>query len=216
MIHPADSARSGMGHPAPQTGTRLANVSRNGHCAFGDYLSRIWCRFTITGMDHRPRAQGVRLLAFACYFPVVALFVLVARRFFDVRLLRFHAYQSLMCLTLVIGLLVLGGLFSSLTLWMPVAAFWLDLLIGMVYIALLCGYTGLAGHAAWVAYQGQYTRYPLLTDWVWRCVHPTARRLEPGRKRRARGAVVAASASETPDSKAVQLRPGIVSGLASE
>jgi hypothetical protein len=195
---------------------RLANVSRAGQYAFGDYLSRIWCRFTITGMDHRPRAHSVRLLAFACYFPVVALFVLVARRFFDVRLLRFHAYQSLMCLTLVTGLLILGGLFSSLTLWMPAGAFWLDLLIGMVYIALLCGYTGLAGHAAWVAYQGQYTRYPLLTDWVWRCVHPTARRLEPGRKRRARPAVAAASASEAPNSPVMPLRSGIISGLASE
>jgi hypothetical protein len=167
-------------------------------------------------MDHRPRAHSVRLLAFACYFPVVALFVLVARRFFDVRLLRFHAYQSLMCLTLVTGLLILGGLFSSLTLWMPAGAFWLDLLIGMVYIALLCGYTGLAGHAAWVAYQGQYTRYPLLTDWVWRCVHPTARRLEPGRKRRARPAVAAASALEASNSPVVPLRSGIISGLASE
>lgn len=140
-------------------------------------------------MDYRPRAEGVRLTAAAAYLPFVAIVLLLLRRHRDVRLVRFHAYQALGLAGALFACMLVGSIASSLLGTLPGLGFLINLLVGVFFVVLLVGFTALTFYAAIMAYQGNYTSIPLLTDWVWLQVNgpkgPEALE-EPGEPRRRR------------------------------
>jgi uncharacterized membrane protein len=118
-------------------------------------------------MDYRPRAEGVRITAAAAYLPFVAIVLLLRRKHRDVRLVRFHAYQALGLAGVLFASMLVATIASTLLGSLPGLGFLVNLIVGLIYVVLLLGFTGLAFYAAVMAYQGNYTSIPILTDWVW-------------------------------------------------
>lgn len=118
-------------------------------------------------MDYRPRAEGVRLTAAAAYLPFVALVLLLQRKHRDVRLIRFHAYQALGLAGALFALMLVGSITSTLLGELPGLGFMINLIVGVFFLLLLVGFTAVTFYAAVMAYQGNYTSFPVITDWVW-------------------------------------------------
>lgn len=122
-------------------------------------------------MDYRPRAEGVRLTAAAAYLPFVAIALLLQRKHRDVRLVRFHAYQALGLAGALFAGMLIASIASTLLGEIPGLGFLINLLVGLAFMALLVGFTALAFYGAYMAYQGNYTSFPVITDWVWKQVN---------------------------------------------
>lgn len=138
------------------------------------------------GLDRQPRSDEVRLLAALAYVPLVAVFLLFAKKGQEVRLVRFHAIQAL-----ALGGLLLVGLLavsvgSGLLGLLPVLGLWLNVVLGLVIVGMLLLAVGISFHGAWTAYQGAYTRFPWLTAWVWQRVNLPPSGVAPPRRRRRR------------------------------
>ena len=139
-------------------------------------------------MDYTPRAETVRLLAFAAYLPVVAVLLLARPKYRDVRLIRFHAYQAIGLVIWLVLMLLLGSILSTLFGSLPGLGLWINMGVGLLFMLTLIGCTGLAIYGAAMAYQGNYTSVPILTDWVWTQVNgsgrPVAPKKRPARRKR--------------------------------
>lgn len=134
-------------------------------------------------MDYRPRAEAVRLTAAAAYLPLVAIVLLLQRKHRDVRLVRFHAYQALGLAGVLFACMLVGSIASTLLGDLPALGFVINLIVGVFFMLLLIGFTALTFYAAAMAYQGNYTSFPVLTDWVWSQVNgvrpPAEEQAEP-------------------------------------
>lgn len=138
-----------------------------------------------SGMDYVPRQETIRLLAAASYLPAVPLFLLLNRRYRDVRLIRFHAFQAIGLILLLVLLLIAGSIVSTLLGSLPGLGELINMLVGLGFMIVLLGSAGVAFYGAAQAAQGNYTRIPILTDWVWAQVNGSGRP-QPPRKKRAR------------------------------
>ena len=130
-------------------------------------------------MDYNPRAETVRLLAMAAYLPGVPIALLVSRQTRDVRLIRFHAYQGIGLAIAFLTALFGGSVLSSLLGGLPAVGWLVNLAVGVLFLAVIPVATAIAGYGAVMAFQGNYTSVPVLTDWVWMQVNgsrPPARR----------------------------------------
>jgi uncharacterized membrane protein len=137
-------------------------------------------------MDYTPRAETIRLLAMASYLPIVPFVLLAQRRYRDIRLIRFHAYQAI-GLLIWLGLTLLGGsIVSTLFGALPALGILINLGVGVLFTLGLLGSTVLGFYGAYQAYQGNYTSIPILTDWVWIQVNGSGRAQPPKRRRRKR------------------------------
>jgi uncharacterized membrane protein len=148
------------------------------------------------GLDRQPRSESIRLLSAVAYLPPVAPFLLLSKRHRGVRLVRFHAVQSLGVGTLVVAGILLGNALSAVFVSWPSVGFWSNLLVGFGLVALLLMATSLAVIGAWAAYRGTYTRIPLLTDWTWRMLGAPSVDRGATRRRRRRDREVLDAVSE--------------------
>lgn len=139
-------------------------------------------------MDYTPRAETVRQLAMAAYLPLVAPFLLLQAKYRDVRLIRFHAYQAIGLFVWMLLMLLLGSMLATLFGGLPGVGLMINMAVGLLFMVTLIGCTGVAVYCAAMAYQGNYTQIPVLTDWVWIQVNgsgrPVAPKKKPARKRR--------------------------------
>ena len=139
-------------------------------------------------MDYTPRAETVRQLAMAAYLPLVAVFLLISAKHRDVRLIRFHAYQAIGLFFWMLLMLLLGSILSTLFGSLPGVGLMINMAVGVLFILSLVGCTAVAVYCAAMAYQGNYTQVPVLTDWVWIQVNgsgrPTPPKKKPTRKRK--------------------------------
>ena len=138
------------------------------------------------GMDYNPRAESVRLLAMAAYVPPVAFGLLLSKRHRDIRLIRFHAYQAIGLILALVLALVLGSLVASLFGSLPAIGLLIDMAVGLAIAVALIAATAVAFYGAAMAYQGNYTSVPLLTDWVWLQVNGSGRAKPPAKRKRKR------------------------------
>lgn len=139
----------------------------------------------MNGMDYVPRQETIRLLAAAAYLPTVPLFLLANRRYRDVRLIRFHAFQAIGLILMLVLLLLAGSIVSTLLGSLPGLGELINMAVGLGFVIALLGSAGVAFYGAAMAVQGNYTRIPILTDWVWAQVNGSGRPAPP-RKRRVR------------------------------
>lgn len=137
-------------------------------------------------MDYIPRQETIRLLAAAAYLPAVPVFLLANRRYRDVRLIRFHSFQAIGIVIILVLMLLLGSILSTLLGSLPGLGDLINLAVGLLFVATLMGAAGVAFYGAAMAAQGNYTRVPVLTDWVWAQVNGSGRAQPPPRKKRAR------------------------------
>lgn len=114
-------------------------------------------------MDARPRSEATRLAAAAAYLPFVAFGLLARRNLREDRLVRFHAYQAIAVLGILVAGLAVGSILST---FVSGYGLLLDLLIGLFFIGVMLIPTAIAFYGAVMAYQGQFTGVPILTDWV--------------------------------------------------
>ena len=133
-------------------------------------------------MDYTPRAETVRLLAMAAYLPLVSVVLLARAKYRDVRLIRFHAYQAIGLMIWLVLMLLLGSILSTLFGSLPGVGLWINMGVGLLFMGTLVGVTGLGVYGAAMAYQGNYTSVPILTDWVWAQVNGSGRPA-PAKKR---------------------------------
>lgn len=126
-------------------------------------------------MDQTPRSESIRLLAAAAYLPAVAFFLLGNRRYRDIRLIRFHAYQAIGLAIWLLLMLLLGSLLSTLLSGLPGLDLLINMLVGVLFVVALVSGPGLSFYAAFMAFQGNYTSIPLLNDWVWAQVNGSGR-----------------------------------------
>lgn len=138
-----------------------------------------------SGLDRRPRAEGVRLLAAACYLPGVAPILLAQRRHREIRLLHFHACAAIGLQGLTLLGVTAAVAVSALLGELPGADLGLNMLVGLGIVLLLCMGCWLSFAGAWAGYAGTYTRVPLLADWAWQRVNHGAP-ARPTRRRRRR------------------------------
>jgi hypothetical protein len=138
------------------------------------------------GMDYTPRAESVRHLAMAAYLPFVAVFLLARAKTRDIRLIRFHAYQAIGLMIWLVLMLFLGSILSTLFGGLPGVGLTINLAVGVLFLVSLIGCTGVAVYGAVMAYQGNYTGVPVLTDWVWIQVNGSGRPVPPAKKKPAR------------------------------
>ena len=134
-------------------------------------------------MDARPRSEALRLAAAAAYLPLVAFGLLARRKLREDRLVRFHAYQAIALQGIGIGGLAAISIVSTF------ASGWgllLDALIGIGFLVVMATPTAIAFYGAVMAYQGQDTGVPILTDWVWARVNGQPPPPPPDRPRRKR------------------------------
>lgn len=123
--------------------------------------------------------------AAASYLLVVAPFVLLSKRTREVRLVRFHAVQALGVLGLLLIGIMAGNVLSALFASIPLLGFWSNLLVGFGFVLLFLVVAFLLLHGALAAYQGTYTRIPVLTNWTWQMLGaPGGDRRNPRRRRR--------------------------------
>lgn len=136
-------------------------------------------------MDYTPRAESVRLTAMAAYLPLVAFFLLASPKHRDVRLIRFHAYQSIGVLAWMALMLLAGSVISTLFGGLPGLGLLINMGVGLIYMLALIGGASVGTYGAVMAYQGNYTSIPVLTDWVWIQVNGSGRPQQPvpGKKR---------------------------------
>lgn len=134
-------------------------------------------------MDYTPRSEQVRLLAMAAYLPLVGVFLILGRRYRDVRLVRFHAYQGVGLYFLLLLIFLLGSLISTLLGGLPEIGLFIDMLVGLGLVASLLFAIGVGFYGAAMAYQGNYTGVPILTDWVWLQVNGSGRPAPRKRRR---------------------------------
>lgn len=133
-------------------------------------------------MDPIPRSESIRLWAAAAYLPAVAFFLLGNRRYRDIRLIRFHAYQAIGLGLWLVLVLLLGSLLSTLLSGLPGVDLLINLVVGLLFVIALISGPGLAFYAAYMAFQGNYTSVPLLNDWVWAQVNGSGRAIVRKRK----------------------------------
>lgn len=137
--------------------------------------------------DYTPRAENVRMLAMAAYLPLVGLVLLNLRAYREIRLIRFHSFQAIGLAIMLILLLLLGSVLSTLFGSLPGIGLLINMGVGALFAIGLLGTTVMAFYAAAMAYQGNYTNFPILTDWVWLQVHGSGRpQPSPPKKRRRR------------------------------
>lgn len=117
-------------------------------------------------MDRRPRAEGVRLMAAAAHLPGIALVLLLWPKWRSVRLVRYHATLALGLQGLCLGLLLAGSLLTSLLGNLPGLGLGFSLMMGLLNVVALMGWTVLAALGAYGGYQGQRTVLPLLSAWA--------------------------------------------------
>jgi hypothetical protein len=137
-------------------------------------------------MDYTPRAETIRQLAAAAYLPFVALVLLAQRRYREVRLVRFHSYQAIGIAIALLLTLLAGSLVSTLFGNLPGLGFLINMGVGLVILGGMVLAIALAFYGAVMAYQGNYTSVPILTEWVWLQVNGNGRKTEPPRKKRRR------------------------------
>lgn len=141
-------------------------------------------------MDYTPRAESVRHLAMAAYLPFVAVFLLARAQTRDIRLIRFHAYQAIGLMLWLVLMLFLGSILSTLFGGLPGVGLAINMTVGLLFFVTLIGCTGIAVYGAAMAYQGNYTGVPILTDWVWIQVNgsgraqPAAPKKRPAKRKR--------------------------------
>lgn len=134
-------------------------------------------------MDYTPRAETVRQLAMAAYLPLVQVFLLINPKYRDVRLIRFHAYQAIGLFVWMLLMLLLGSMLATLFGGLPGVGLMINMGVGLLFVATLVGCTGVAVYCAAMAYQGNYTQVPVLTDWVWIQVNGHGRPSLPAKKK---------------------------------
>lgn len=137
-------------------------------------------------MDYTPRAETIRQLAAAAYLPLVAVFLLSSRRYKEVRLIRFHGYQAIGIAVILATVLLFGSIAASLFGNLPGIGLPINVAVGLLIMAVLLGATAIAFYGAIMAYQGNYTSVPLLTDWVWQQVNGGAPQPRKRRRRKPR------------------------------
>lgn len=137
-------------------------------------------------MDYTPRAETVRQLAMIAYLPIVAPCLLLQAKYRDVRLIRFHAYQAIGLFVWLLLMLLLGSILSTLFGSLPGVGLMINMAVGLLYMVTLLGCTGVAVYGAAMAYQGNYTQLPVLTDWVWSQVNGSGRALAAPKKKSTR------------------------------
>jgi uncharacterized membrane protein len=138
-------------------------------------------------MDYTPRAETIRQLAAAAYLPFVAIGLLAGRRYRDLRLIRFHAYQAIGLSVFLVLVLLFGSIASTLFGGLPGIGFLINLAVGFVIMLGLTLATAISFYGAVFAYQGNYTNVPLITEWVWQQVNGSGQRVAadaPKRRRR--------------------------------
>jgi uncharacterized membrane protein len=133
-------------------------------------------------MDYTPRAETVRQLAMAAYLPLVPFFLLGRPATREIRLIRFHSYQAIGLFVIVVLLLLLGSVVSRLFGGLPGVGLLLNMAVGALFMAALIGGTAIAVYGAVMAYRGNYTSIPVLTDWVWIQVNGSGRAAPPKKK----------------------------------
>lgn len=127
-------------------------------------------------MERRvPQAAPYRALASLCYLFPVAVAMLLLPQFRNVRLLRYHAIQSIALTALTTLLTFALGLLGTLLGPLPAVGITILLMTGLGISAIMLIGLGLATYAAVLAYDGRFTRLPVLDRWVRRW----ERRLEP-------------------------------------
>jgi uncharacterized membrane protein len=137
-------------------------------------------------MDYTPRAETVRQLAMAAYLPFVAFWLLARPKTRDIRLIRFHAYQAIGLMIWMLLMLLLGSILSTLFGGLPGVGLLINMAVGLLFVLALIGCTAVAVYGAVMAYQGNYTGVPILTDWVWIQVNGSGRPVAPPKKRPAK------------------------------
>ncbi len=127
-------------------------------------------------MERRvPQAAPYRAFASLSYLFPVAVAVLLLPQFRSIRLLRFHAVQSVAITALTTTLSIALGLAGTLLGPLPWVGMTVLLGTGLGISGVMLGGLGLATYAAVLAYDGRLTRIPVLDRWVRRW----ERRLEP-------------------------------------
>lgn len=128
------------------------------------------------------------MLAMAAYLPLVGLILLNMRSYREIRLIRFHSFQAIGIGIGLILMLLLGSVLSTLFGGLPGIGLLINMIVGGLFAIALLGSTALAFYGAAMAYQGNYTNFPIFTDWVWLQVHGSGRPVEepPKKKRRRR------------------------------
>lgn len=118
-------------------------------------------------MDRRvPQAAPYRAIASLCYLVPVAVGVLLLPQFRPIRLLRFHAIQSLLLCGVTVGGMIVLGIVGTVLGPLPRVGMGILLLTGLGISGVLLGGVGVATVAAVVAYDGRTTRLPVLDRWV--------------------------------------------------
>ncbi|MNK62430.1 hypothetical protein D3C87_816100 [compost metagenome] len=118
-------------------------------------------------MERRvPQAAPYRALASLCYLFPVAVAMLLLPQYRAVRLLRYHAVQSIaltaLSTTFTLALSLVGTLLGPL----PGVGITILLGTGLGMSGVIVVGLGLATYAAVLAYDGRLTRIPLLDRWV--------------------------------------------------
>jgi predicted membrane metal-binding protein len=116
----------------------------------------------------------------------VAPALLIARRQREIRLVAFHAYMALGLQGAAVLLLVIASTLSAVLGSVPGLGLPLNLAVGLLILLVLCCGVALAGHGAWAAFAGTYTRVPVLADWAWRRVNHGDAPPRAARRRRRR------------------------------
>jgi uncharacterized membrane protein len=140
-------------------------------------------------MDQTPRAERFRLVAMASYLPFIALIWLAQKQFMDVRLIRFHTYQAIALWIWFVAILIIGSVCSALFGGVPEIGFWINVLVGVLFLIALPGLFAMGGYASVMAFMGNTTQLPVLSEWAWLRVEGKAKPRPVGRKKRKRKAI---------------------------
>ncbi len=127
-------------------------------------------------MERRvPQAAPYRTLASLSYLVPVAVVMLLLPQYRAVRLLRYHAVQSVALTVLTTFLIVALGILGTLLGPIPRVGMTVLLMTGLGISAVMLASLGVTAYAAVLAYDGRVTRLPVLDRWVRRW----ERQLEP-------------------------------------
>lgn len=118
-------------------------------------------------MERRvPQAAPYRAIASLSYLVPVAIGVLLLPQYRAIRLLRFHAIQSLALFGLTTVLMIALGIVGTLLGPLPWLGIWILMGTGLGISGGILAGVGVAIYAAVVAYDGRTTHFPLLDRWV--------------------------------------------------